>query len=82
MLGMTTPIVTELPLRLEPVTADSFMELTHEDRVHDHVMNYIECDLAAELTLPQWGRARASSPSRRSLRGIFAQTRRPAALAA
>ena len=80
---MTTPIVTELPLRLEAVTADSFLEPPHEDRGHDHVMNYIDCDLAAELTLPQWRRARAaSSPSRRSLRRRFAQTRRPAALAA
>jgi hypothetical protein len=26
MLGMTTPIVTELPLHLEPTTADSFVE--------------------------------------------------------
>ncbi len=80
---MTTPIVTELPLRLEPVSADSFTEPTHEDRGHDHVMSYVECDLSAELTLPQWRRTRAaSSPSRRGLRGRFAHVRRQAALAA
>ena len=79
---MTTPIVTELPLRLEPITADSFIEPTHEDRGHDHVMNDVECDLSAELTLPQWRRVRAaSSPSRRSLRRRFAPSQH-AALAA
>jgi hypothetical protein len=52
--------------------------------VPDHVMNYIECDLAAELTLPQRRRCRATADSRRrrSLRTVFAPARRGTALAA
>jgi hypothetical protein len=84
MLAMTTPIVTELPLRMEPVTADSFVDGVQEAHTRDHVMNYVECDLAAELTLPQRRRARASaSPrSRRGLRRRFVPVRREAAFAA
>jgi hypothetical protein len=72
MLGMTTPIVTELPLRLEPVAVDPFAD--------DRVMNFVECDLPAELTLPQWRRARVAAAPRR--RTLFAPIRRRAALAA
>jgi hypothetical protein len=77
---MTTPIVTELPLRMQAVTADSFLDSAPEPRTHDHVMNYVECDLAAELTLPQWRRSRAdtSSRSRHGLRRRFAPARRVA----
>lgn len=95
MSSMTTPIVTELPLRLEPITADSFAAPipvalapqrgpAHAQHVPDHVMNYIECDLAAELTLPQRRRCRATADSRRrlSLRTVFAPARRGTALAA
>ncbi len=35
----------------------------------DRIMNYIECDLAAELTLPQWRQARAAARARR--RGVI-----------
>lgn len=81
---MTTPIVTEIPLRMQAVTADSFIESAQEAHGRDHVMNYVECELAAELTLPQWRRTRtaASSRSRRSLRARVAPARREAALAA
>jgi hypothetical protein len=84
MLTMTTPIVTELPLRMQAVTADSFLDSEPESHTHDRVMNYVECDLAAELTLPQWRRARAdvSSRGRHSLRRRLAPVRRSAALAA
>jgi hypothetical protein len=81
---MTMPIVTELPPRMEAVTADSFLEHAQDPHTHDRVMNYVECDLAAELTLAQWrrDRAAASSRTRRSLRPRFAPVRRHAALAA
>jgi len=81
---MTTPIVTELPLRMQAVTTDSFLDSVPEAHPHDHVMNYVECDLAGELSLPQWRRARAdaSSRSRHSLRRRFTPVRRSAALAA
>jgi len=81
---MTTPIVIELPLRMEAVTADSFLEAVHDVQTHERVMNYVECDLAAELTLPQWRQDRAAtfSRSRRSLRRRFAPVGRSAALAA
>jgi len=79
---MTTPIVTELPLRMQAVTADSFLDSAPEPRTHDHVMNYVECDLAAERTLPQWRHDRAASRSRRSLRRRLAPARRAAALTA
>jgi hypothetical protein len=72
MLGMTTPIVTELPLRLEAVVPDTFAEPQLQappaDQAMDRIMNYLECDLRPELTLPQRRRARASaSPRRRRL---------------
>ncbi len=84
MLGMTTPIVTELPLRLEPITADPFAESLHAAAGRsDHVMNYVECDLADEVTLPHWRRARATDSRRHSfrIRSVFAPQRREAALA-
>jgi hypothetical protein len=74
MLRMTTPIVIELPLRLEPITADSFAgpmtaaaAVERDARMPDRVMNYVECDLAVELTLPQWRRSRAAASPRRRL---------------
>jgi hypothetical protein len=44
------------------------------------VMNYVECTLAADLTLPEWRRARAASnPHRRlGLRRRLAGGRHPA----
>jgi hypothetical protein len=78
MLGMTTPIVTELPLRMEAVTADTFLASVPDPRPRDRVMNYVECDLAAELTLPQRRRARASASTHsRGLRRRFAPLHRP-----
>jgi hypothetical protein len=70
MLGMITPIVTEMPLRMEPVTVDSFVET-------------VERDVAVEVTLPQLHRRRAgTSPrSRHGLRRRIAPMRE-AALAA
>jgi hypothetical protein len=46
----------------------------------DHVMNYIESEAPAELTLIEWRRARAAaSPRRRrSLRSLLPAYRRPA----
>jgi hypothetical protein len=46
----------------------------------DHVMNYIESEAAAGLTLVEWRRVRAAaSPRRRrSLRSLLAVPRRPA----
>ncbi len=81
---MTTPIVTELPQRLEPVTADSFLEPAHVEHDPDRVMNYLECDLTTELTLPQWrrDRAAASAHRRHRLRTYLAPAHRGAALAA
>jgi hypothetical protein len=65
MRCMTMPTVTELPLRLEPVTADSFaaplLAAAPAAVALDRIMNYIECDLAAEVTLPQWRHARAAA---------------------
>ena len=56
---MSTLTLTEQPLSLEAGT--------------DRVMNYIECDLAADVTLPQWRRARAAaSPRRRHILSTFA----------
>jgi hypothetical protein len=88
MLSMTMPTVTELPLRLEPVTADPFAEPLRAAApaavALDRVMNYIECDLAAEVTLPQWRRTRAAASRRQrhSDRSFFAPARRANALAA
>jgi hypothetical protein len=44
------------------------------------VMNYVECDLAPDVSLPQWRRARAAARrrTRLSLRHRFASVRRPA----
>jgi len=46
----------------------------------DHVMNYIESDAPADLTLIEWRRARvAASPRRRrSIRSLLPARRRPA----
>jgi hypothetical protein len=46
----------------------------------DYVMNYIESEAPAELTLVEWRRVRAAaSPRRRrSLRSLLAVPRRPA----
>jgi hypothetical protein len=46
----------------------------------DHVMNYVESDAPAELTLIEWRRVRAeASPRRRrSLRSLLPVRRRPA----
>jgi hypothetical protein len=79
---MTTPIVTELPLRMEAITADSFIASGNETHGTGQVMNYIECDLSAELTLPQWRRARATASSRSRLRSYLAPAGRRTALAA
>ena len=48
--------------------------------VPDHVMNYVESDAPAELTLVEWRRVRAAaSPRRRrSLRSLLPVRRRPA----
>jgi len=83
MLGMTTPIVTELPLRLEPITADTFADSLPAAGRSDQVMNYVECDLGVELTLPQWRHARATESRRHSfrIRSVFAPLRHDAALA-
>jgi hypothetical protein len=44
-----------------------------------HVMNYIESDVAAELTLAEWRRARVRPRPRRRLKlRIFIPARRPA----
>ena len=79
---MTTPIVTELPLRMQAITADSFIAPGDETHGSGHVMNYVECDLSAELTLPQWRRARATASCRSRLRSYLAPARRRTALAA
>jgi hypothetical protein len=44
----------------------------------DHVMNYVESDAPAELTLREWRRARgdASPRRRRSLRSLLPVRRR------
>ena len=49
----------------------------------DHVMNYIECEAPAELTLVEWRRARVAATSRRSrgFWGFLAGRRQPAAAA-
>jgi hypothetical protein len=46
----------------------------------DHVMNYVESDAPAELTLVEWRRVRAgaSTRRRRSLRSRLPVRRRPA----
>jgi hypothetical protein len=46
----------------------------------DHVMNYIESEAPAELTLVEWRRVRAAaSPRRRrNLRSLLPVRRRPA----
>jgi hypothetical protein len=46
----------------------------------DHVMNYVESDVPAGLTLIEWRRVRAAaSPRRRrGVRGLLAVRRRPA----
>jgi hypothetical protein len=46
----------------------------------DRVMNYVESDVPAELTLVEWRRVRAAaSPRRRlSLRSLLLVRRRPA----
>jgi hypothetical protein len=47
----------------------------------DHVLNYIECDAPAGLTLVEWRRSRHSTARRRlNLRTLF-PTRRPPAFA-
>ena len=61
---MTTPIVTELPLRMEPVSADTFLGSVADPKPRDRVMTYVECDLPAELTLAQRRRARAAASTR------------------
>ena len=85
MLGMTTPIVTELPQRLEPITADPFVDTigTPAARIDEcrHAMNYVECDLAAELTLPQWRHERAACRRRFTLRDLVGHRRAPVAVA-
>jgi hypothetical protein len=44
----------------------------------DHVMNYIESEAPAELTLVQWRRARTSTRSRRlPLRSLLPTLRPP-----
>ena len=44
-----------------------------------HVMNYIESDVAEELTLAEWRRARVRPRPRRRLKlRIFIPVRRPA----
>jgi hypothetical protein len=49
---MSTPNTTESPLGHDVFGARS-------------VMNYVECSLATDLTLPQWRRARAEMTSHR-----------------
>jgi len=46
----------------------------------DHVMNYVESDALAELTLVEWRRVRAAASQRRrrSLRSLLPVPRRPA----
>jgi hypothetical protein len=45
-----------------------------------HVMNYIECEAPAGLTLAQWRRSHTRIPARRRLRlrGLLRGHRRPA----
>jgi hypothetical protein len=43
----------------------------------DHVMNYVETDAPAKLTLIQWRRVRAAAPPRRR-RSLLPVGRRPA----
>jgi hypothetical protein len=79
---MLTPTVTEIPLSLEPVTADSFAQSTVVAPVR-HVMNYVESDLAVDMTLPRRRRDRAEAMRRRSrMRSILHPGRRRPALAA
>jgi hypothetical protein len=49
----------------------------------DHVMNYVECDVPAELTIPQWRRSRLAPTPRRRLGWLrtFVPVRHPRALA-
>jgi hypothetical protein len=49
---MSTPMKTESPLGLDALDARN-------------VMNYVECSLAADLTLPEWRRTRAATTPRR-----------------
>jgi hypothetical protein len=47
----------------------------------DHVMNYVESEAPAELTLVEWRRVRAAAASprrRRGLRSLLPVRRRPA----
>lgn len=64
---MITPIVTELPRRLEAVTLDPFAEPEQPVHARAGVMNYVECDLAPEVSLPQWRRTRAAARRRPAL---------------
>ena len=83
---MTTPTVTETPLSLEPVTADPFAGPDAATTVVEtlrHVLNYVECDLAPDTTLPQRRAARADAIRRRGrLRSVLHPGRRQPALAA
>jgi len=47
-------------------------------RMPDHVMNYVESDAPAELTLVEWRRVRAATATRRrrSLRSLLPVRRR------
>jgi hypothetical protein len=47
------------------------------DGMPDHVMNYVETDAPAKLTLIQWRRVRAAAPPRRR-RSLLPVGRRPA----
>jgi hypothetical protein len=84
---VTTPIVTELPRRLEPITADPFVYAigTPTARLDEcrHSMNYVECDLAVEVTLPRWRHDRAIACRRRrsTLRDRMPGRRHPLAVA-
>jgi len=84
---MTTPIVTELPQRLASITEDPFVETigTPSARLDDcrYSMNYVECDLAVEVTLPQWRHDRAIYCHRRrfTLRDLMPGRRQPFAVA-
>jgi hypothetical protein len=51
---------------------------THPDRI----MNYVECDLGVEVTLPQWRHARATGPRRHRLRTLASRCRHGGAAAA
>jgi hypothetical protein len=48
----------------------------------DHVLNYIECDAAAGLTLVEWRRSHSTTRRRRRLNlRVLIPTRRPPAFA-